>query len=56
MEPLILQSDECQLGAAAVYRLAPKGQSKAEVHRDQLHLTASFSSEYYITFLGKTHS
>lgn len=25
MEPLILQSEECQLGAAAVYRLAHRG-------------------------------
>lgn len=46
MEPLILQSDECQLGAAAVYRLAPRGHSKAGVHEDHLHLTASSSSEY----------
>lgn len=49
MEPLILQSNECQLGAAAVYRLAPRGHSKAEVPEDQLHiqiLTASLSSEY----------
>lgn len=30
MEPLILQSEDCQLGAAAVYRLAHKGRARRE--------------------------
>lgn len=33
MEPLILQSEECQLGAAAVYRLAHGGR-RAEGGRE----------------------
>lgn len=28
MEPLILRSEECQLGAAAMYRLAHRGRRK----------------------------
>lgn len=50
MEPLILQSKECQLGAAAVLQAGtPGARLRLALQKDRLQLTAIFQTEQHKT-------